>query len=221
MTDVRAAWTDEQYVGSWAAADGLAGLLDLPWRMASMLVGLDRDPGLIIDVGSGPGTFLKELLTLHPTARGMWVDASPAMEARARTNLAPFADRVSYVVADMNDLTALALDGRADVITNSRVAHHLSNAELGAFYVACHDLLNPGGWAVTLDHVRPEPRWDARLHAVLPAFAGPNAGKPTHPHVHPYPTVADHLSAMARAGFDDVDMPWRAFYTCLMMGRRP
>ena len=47
VTDVShptAAWVDDSYVASWAAADGLAGLLELPWRMASLLVGLDHHP---------------------------------------------------------------------------------------------------------------------------------------------------------------------------------
>lgn len=224
MTDVSrttAAWSDDSYVASWAAADGLAGLLELPWRMASLLVGLDRTPKLIIDVGSGPGTFLAELLALYPAARGVWVDASPAMLERARDTMAPFAGRVSYVVGDMAELAGLALPAGADVITNSRVAHHLSTAELDAFYQAGAQLLAPGGWLVTLDHIRPEPSWDERLRAVLPAFAGPNAGMPTHPHVHPYPTMEDHVAGMSRAGLADVDVPWRAFYSCLVLGRRP
>jgi len=224
VTDVShptAAWVDDSYVASWAAADGLAGLLELPWRMASLLVGLDHQPELIIDVGSGPGTFLAQLLALYPAARGVWVDASPAMLERATDAMSPFAERVSYVVGDMTELAKLGLPAGADVITNSRVAHHLSTTELDAFYRAGTQLLAPGGWLVTLDHIRPEPSWDERLRAVLPAFAGPNAGKPTHPHVHPYPTIEDHVAGMSGAGLSQVDVPWRAFYTCLVLGRRP
>jgi SAM-dependent methyltransferase len=221
VSQTTAAWVDDSYVASWAAADGLAGLLELPWRMASLLVGLDRQPDLIIDVGSGPGTFLARLLALYPASRGVWVDASPAMLERARATMAPFAERVSYVVGDMTDLADLDLPAGAGVITNSRVAHHLSATELAAFYRAGTELLAPGGWLVTLDHIRPEPSWDERLRAVLPAFAGPSAGKPTHPHVHPYPTMEDHVTGMSRAGLREIDVPWRAFYTCLVLGRRP
>ena len=216
-----AAWIDENYVASWAAADGFAGLLELPWRMASLLVSLDRAPELIIDIGSGPGTFLAQLLTVHPSARGVWVDISPAMRERAQETLAPFAGRVSYVVGDMTRLAELDLPAGADVITNSRVAHHLSTTELEAFYQAGGQLLASGGWMVTLDHIRPEPSWDKRLHSVLPAFGGRNAGQPTHPHSYPLPTIADHVTAMSRARLEEIDMPWRAFYTCLILGRRP
>ncbi|MCU1666301.1 MAG: hypothetical protein JWR58_6366, partial [Pseudonocardia sp.] len=78
----------------------------------------------------------------------------------------------------------------------------------------------PGGWLVTLDHIRPTDEWDSRFRTVLPAFAGSNAGKPTHPHYFPFPTVDDHLAALTAAGFDEVEMPWRAFYTCLFVGHR-
>jgi SAM-dependent methyltransferase len=143
------------------------------------------------------------------------------MRERAEETLAPFAGRVSYVVGDMARLAELGLPAGADVITNSRVAHHLSATELEGFYQAGAQLLASGGWLVTLDHIRPEPSWDKRLRAVLPVFAGPNAGKPTHPHSYPCPTLADHVTAMNRARLDEIDAPWRAFYSCLVMGRRP
>ena len=73
---------------------------------------------------------------------------------------------------------------------------------------------------MTLDHILPPGDWDRRYREVLPIFAGPNAGKPTHPHYFPFPTMTDHLSAMADAGLTDCDLAWRTFYTCLFLGRR-
>jgi hypothetical protein len=34
------------------------------------------------------------------------------------------------------------------------------------------------------------------------------------------PTIAEHLTALADAGFTDAEIPWRAFPTFLVMGRR-
>jgi len=34
-------------------------------------------------------------------------------------------------------------------------------------------------------------------------------------------SVQDHLDAFAAAGITDVEVPWRAFCTCLFMGRSP
>ena len=216
-----APWLAEGYATTWAAKDGLAALLQIPWRMTTALVGLRRPPRVVIDVGSGPGTFLNEMLTQYPAARGVWLDASPAMLQTAKTRLAAHGDRVSYIVGDMNDLASLALPGDVDVLTNSRVAHHFQLAELRAFYQASHEVLAPGGWLVTLDHIRPSEFWNDSLRTVLPLFAGPSAGKPTHPHYHPFPTPDEHMDSLRAAGFDNVEMPWRAFYTCLFMGQKP
>jgi SAM-dependent methyltransferase len=213
-------WADSGYAASWNAADGLAGLLRLPWQMTGAIVGQDRVPRLVMDLGSGPGTFLKVLLDRFPEARGVWVDSSPAMRQQATDVLRPVADRVSFVVGDVSDLAGLDVPHDCDVITNSRVAHHFDPAGLVRFYRQAAERLAAGGWVATLDHVLPGGTWDARLRAVLPEFAGPNAGKPTHPHYFPYPSVDDHLRSMADAGLDEVQMPWRAFYTCLFLGRR-
>jgi SAM-dependent methyltransferase len=138
----------------------------------------------------------------------------------ARRTLARHGERVSYVVADAAEFATLDLPAGIDVITNSRVAHHFELSGLRAFYRQAAERLAPGGWLVTLDHIRPTDEWDSRFRTVLPAFAGSNAGKPTHPHYFPFPTVDDHLAALTAAGFDEVEMPWRAFYTCLFVGHR-
>jgi hypothetical protein len=33
-------------------------------------------------------------------------------------------------------------------------------------------------------------------------------------------SVADHAAALAKAGFTDVDTPWKAFFTVLFMARK-
>ena len=57
--------------------------------MAAVIVAGDRPaPGLIVDVGSGPGDFLAVMLQQFPSARGIWTDASEAMLGLARDRLA-------------------------------------------------------------------------------------------------------------------------------------
>jgi SAM-dependent methyltransferase len=218
--EVIQSWASSDYAASWQKADGLAGLLELPWAIATALVGRERAPRLVVDVGSGPGTFLAKLLQAYPDARGVWIDASPGMREQAEERLAPFAGRVTYVVEDAARLSGIEVAHGADVVLNSRVAHHFDHDGLVAFYAAAAGLLQPGGWLVTLDHILPPGEWDSRYRDVLPIFAGPNAGKPTHPHYFPFPTMVDHLSAMSDAGLADCDLAWRAFYTCLFVGRR-
>lgn len=213
-------WSESGYADSWRRADGLSGLLQLPWAIATALVGRDAPPRLVVDVGSGPGTFLEHVLAAYPQARGVWIDASPDMREQATTTLAPYAERVEFVVADAAELAGLDAAGDADVVLNSRVAHHFDAAGLRRFYRDAATRLVPGGWLITLDHILPPGDWDRRYRDILPMFAGANAGKPTHPHYFPYPSMTDHLDALEEAGFTDRDLAWRAFYTCLYVGRR-
>ena len=213
-------WSSAGYAASWQKADGLSILLELPWTIAATMVGREAPPGVIVDVGSGPGTFLATLLETYPDAHGVWIDASPGMQEQAEQRLAPFAGRVEYVVADAAHLADIDAARDADVVLNSRVAHHFDHDGLVAFYLAAANVLRPNGWLVTLDHILPPGEWDRRYREVLPLFAGSNAGKPTHPHYFPFPSMTDHLSAMADAGLTDCDLAWRTFYTCLFMGRR-
>lgn len=219
--EASAPWLATGYAATWASNDGLTGLLQLPWRMTAALIGLQRPPRLVLDVASGPGTFLGELLAQYPEARGIWLDASSEMMQTAKTRLAAYGDRVSYIQGDMNELASVQVPDDVDVITNSRVAHHFQLPELQAFYQAGYEMLAPGGWMVTLDHIRPSEFWDISLRTVLPLFAGPSAGKPTHPHYFPYPTPEEHVTSLRAAGYSNVEMPWRAFYTCLFMGQKP
>jgi SAM-dependent methyltransferase len=213
-------WSSADYAASWQKADGMSSILELPWAIATTMIGRDRAPRRVVDVGSGPGTFLGSVLRAYPDAHGVWVDASPGMREQAEKRLAPFAGRVQFVVEDAARLADIDVAKDADVVLNSRVAHHFDRDGLVSFYAAAAGLLRPGGWLVTLDHILPPGDWDRRYRDVLPLFAGPSAGKPTHPHYFPFPTMADHFSALQKAGLTDCDLAWRTFYTCLFMGRR-
>jgi SAM-dependent methyltransferase len=212
-------WASTEYATDWERADGLSGMLRFPWAIATTLIGRDTPPERVVDVGSGPGTFLETVLRAYPEAQGVWVDGSPGMLEQARQRLEPFAGRVQFVVEDAANLTGIEAAHDADVVLNSRIAHHFDKEGLVAFYTSAAQVLRPGGWLVTLDHILPPGDWDRRYRDVLPAFAGSNAGKPTHPHYFPYPTMDDHLAAFKATGFTDSDLAWRAFYTCLFVGR--
>ena len=214
-------WRDPGFATSWAAQDVLADLLLLPRQIASAIVARDR-PGcqLVVDLGSGPGAFLTRFLEQFPDAAGLWTDVSPAMQELARPSLSRFGDRVTYQIVEMPDLSSLPYG--LDVITTSRASHHLEVPVLRAFYAQAHAHLAPGGWLVNLDHTYGvSERWDARLRAARSALVPPPATpRPEHHHTHRAPTVAEHMSALAGAGFTDAEIPWRAFPTCLVMARR-
>lgn len=213
-------WKDRDFARSWAQGDSMRNLLDFPRLLAAVIVAGDNpQPACIADIASGPGDMLAAFLGEFPAARGIWTDASEAMLDLARERLAPFGDRVEYHLADMTDITADVVPAGADVITTSRAAHHLDRAGLAGFYTRAAALLAPGGWLVNLDHIGPEDVWDKRLRAARKRLSAAPDG-PKHHHNYPLPSIWDHLDGYAAAGITDVEVAWRAFYTCLFMGRR-
>ena len=228
-----AIWSDTDFARDWATGDSFRDLLDFPRRTAAAVVAGDNPaPATIIDIGAGPGAMLEIFLQQFPRAHGIWTDTSRAMLDMAHEKLAPFGDRVEYHIVDMTDLDRAALPGNADVITTSRASHHLDRDGLISFYTAAAGRLNPGGWLVNLDHIGPASQagppaaagfddvWDQRLRAARKQF-GVTPDGPKHHHNYPLTSVQDHLDAFAAAGITDVEVPWRAFYTCLFMGRTP
>jgi SAM-dependent methyltransferase len=213
-------WSDRDFARAWAEGDALRAMLDLPRRISAAVVAGDRpEPSCVVDIGSGPGDYLAVFLEAFPSARGIWTDASQAMLEQARERLAEFGDRVTYRIADMTDLAGAVPDG-VDVITTSRASHHLDRAGLLDFYAAAAGHLAPGGWLVNLDHTGSRDAWEGRLRAARTLLRTGPSERAAHHHDQPLPTVADHLDGYAAAGITDVDIAWRAFVTCLFMGRR-
>jgi SAM-dependent methyltransferase len=212
-------WMDAALAARWTAADSLKEMLVLPRRISATIVAADR-PGtaLVVDVGSGPGDFLATMLDTFPAAQGLWTDVSPAMEDIARPELARYGDRVRFRIVDIEDLSPLP-DG-ADLITTSRASHHFDADTLTRFYTAAAAHLAPGGWLVNLDHVLTPGAWDARLRSARATMIPQQKQGSGHSHDRPLPTLDAHLSGLAAAGFEDVAVPWRSFYTCLIMARK-
>jgi SAM-dependent methyltransferase len=214
-------WRQEDFARNWAQQDRLGDMLDFPRRIAAAVIANDNQaPKVVLDVASGPGAFLGVFLERFPSARGIWTDVSDAMLGLAKSNLAKFGDRVEYRVVDMTDLAGSGLPGGVDVVTTSRAAHHLNREELFSFYAQAASLLAPGGWLVNLDHTGPDEVWNTRLRTVRKDFVPPKGEETKHHHNYPLTSVSDHLEGFAAAGLDDHEMVWRAFFTCLFMGRK-
>ncbi len=205
------------------AGDGARELLALPRALAATVVALeDRPPRRIVDVASGPGAFLAVFLETFPSAHGIWFDASEAMLEQAHIELGSLADRVEFRLGDMAELSSAGLPRDLDVIMTSRALHHFDIAGIATFYREAAAHLAPGGWLINLDHVGLQPEWERRLGAareqLVPSRSSPVAH---HDHTGLRAGIDDHLQALAAAGIGDVEVPWRAFYTALFMGRTP
>lgn len=214
-------WQDDDFARAWTAGDTLVDILAFPRQLAAAIVAHERpETTLVVDIASGPGAFLEVLLDAFPNARGIWSDASESMQALGRETLGRFGDRVSFTIGDMTDLEVAGIPEGADVIVTSRAAHHLDRNGLADFYRQAAAHLAPGGWLVNLDHTGPEDVWDRRYRAVRPIFNKPGRTEQKHHHNYPLTSVDDHMSGFASAGLTDVDIAWRAMYTCMFMARR-
>ena len=179
-----AQWRKTGFARAWAEGDTYRDLLSFPRQMAAVLIAADNpEPGVIVDVGSGPGDFLAVMLDQFPQARGVWTDVSEAMFDMAQEQLAPYGDRVDFHLVDMTDLAGGGVPEDAGVITTSRAAHHLDRDGLFDFYAQAAGRLAPGGWLVNLDHIGPrDDDWDKLLRVVRKRFQPP--AKAARPHHH-------------------------------------
>src|SRR3954452_24979348 len=124
-------WQSADYVGQWAGEDVLARVLETPRRISTSLV-LDSGTRVqhVVDLGSGEGPYLADLLRTFEDARGTWVDSSEPMLERARETLGEFGDRVRFVLAQAEEIDNAGVIP-ADVIVSSRALHHLTPDALG------------------------------------------------------------------------------------------
>lgn len=214
-------WDSPQYAMDWASEDVVANMLELPRRISVALV---ADSGLdvrhVVDIGSGPGTYLQRFLRAFPRARGTWVDLSEAMRELAQEQLREFGDRVTYTIGDAEKLDELGLE-QTQVLLSSRTLHHFSPSSLQSLYRAAAALVTPKGYVMNLDHVGAPGDWEQAYRGIRAQFTGKRK-KTLNPHRHDYPLARadDHADWMEAAGLGPADTPWRTFYTALIVARK-
>lgn len=147
------------------------------------------DPGLIVDVGSGPGVVSSLFPDTFAGARVVAADGAPPLleRARARAERLGFGDRFGTLAGDLPDALA-ELDYPADLIWASQSLHHLPDQR--AALAALGGYLAPGGTLAILEGGLParflprdigigRPGLQARLRAVEEdVFAGMRADLP-------------------------------------------
>jgi SAM-dependent methyltransferase len=112
----------------------------------------DRDT-LVVDLGGGSGHFLDKVLATHPRAHACWVDASPAFHEIAARRLAPYAERVRYVISRFEEPWEAQVGAPADLIVSMSAIHHLDSAGKADLYRRCYAALVPGGWFINVDEM--------------------------------------------------------------------
>lgn len=158
-----------------------------------------RGDETVVDVGCGTGRLTALLADRLPRGRVIAADRDAGMIAEARAHLAPFGDRVDFMVVSALDLPRL----EADAIFSTATFHWITDHD--ALFRALFGALRPCGVLVAqcgggknlarvlsrLDRILDEPE-------IAPYFAG--APEPWF-----YATAEDTAARMRSAGFVDVD----------------
>lgn len=111
--------------------------------------------GAILDVGTGPGRLLLELVRLNPRLRLTGVDISGAMVSVARKNMDQAGLSATVRVEEASANRMPFADGTFDSVVSTGSLHHWKDP-LGALN-EIHRVLKPGGYALVYDLVADTP----------------------------------------------------------------
>lgn len=98
----------------------------------------------VLDAGCGSGRVTELLAARLPRGQVVALDGSPSMVDAARDRLAPFDDRIEFVIADLG--LPLPLDGQVDAILSTATFHWVPDHD--AMFANLAAVLRPGGWLV-------------------------------------------------------------------------
>ena len=190
----------------------------------------DPGDGLLVDLCCGEGLLSRALLERFPRARGLALDLSPAMLARAHTNLAEYGSRFSTRQFDLADRSWRHFPEPVHGFVSSLAVHHLDGEGKRELYRNLAEALVPGGAVVIADLVQPATpaacalaarAWDEsvrRRSLELAGHLGPyeefqrqrwNLWAETEPDPIDRPSpILDQLRWLEEAGLTGVDVFW-------------
>ena len=134
---------------------------DLQHRVARATASIDAAD--LLELGTGTGETLAQVLPFHPSARTIGLDESDAMLAEARMRLLGY--NVRLLVADLSDPLP---PGPFDLVVSVLAIHHLDGPGKAALFRRVAEVLSPGGRFVLGDAVIPT----TPGHEITPMEAG-------------------------------------------------
>jgi tRNA (cmo5U34)-methyltransferase len=168
----------------------------------------------VLDLGGGTGALACAVLEGLPGARVTLLDVDPEMLAQARRRLEPFANRVALREGSFLDPLPAA-----DAVVASLALHHVHELEAKTgLYRAIHDALPPGGLLLNLDAAVSEgPRLNRLVFDRMASRMADHGIGDAEARRHfaawaredRYFPLDVELSALRKAGFDEVECVWR------------
>jgi SAM-dependent methyltransferase len=171
---------------------------EIPHRKTAELMLLEALPdfvGRFLDLGTGDGRLLALVRSRHPDAKGLGLDSSAPMLARARER---FADEpgISLVEHDLRE--SLGVADPVDAVVSGLAIHHLEDERKQELFAEVHALLAPGGVFANLDLVR---SGSTRLHERFRREIGRTEDDPTDR----LADLGEQTAWLRETGFAEVD----------------
>jgi len=150
-------WQSATYVQEWIDGDVTKDSERVP-VLRGMLALPDLSPDAhlqVLDVGAGYGIVSRVVLETFPNARVTLQDFSQPMLDQSKRRLAEFADRMSFVLADLTDPAwTERAGGPFDLAVSAIAIHNLGVAErIAPVYKGVFKVLKPGGAFLDSDYV--------------------------------------------------------------------
>jgi trans-aconitate methyltransferase len=205
---------DPAVVAKWADHDPYGTFLELPRALVAYHLAAVAPPQVIADIGAGDGKFLTTMLQHFPTARGVWVDHSPAMAELASHRLEPFRERIAMLEGNAFDASVVAALAKqhVDTVITSRMTHMFLDGALDSWYGSLTDELPELVTIANIDHVGGDQSWFDAMFAARSALIEQRPANPNHWQRASMATEADHKHALSARGFQFTKL-WQAFYT--------
>lgn len=194
-----------------------------------------------IDLGCGDGILGAALLEQYPDSRGLLIDFSEPMLARAREQLTDVASRLEFLNLDYGDpawVRTVSVQCPFEAIVSGYSIHHQPDQRKRAIYGEIFNLLAPGGWFVNVEHVASAAQTNIDLfekHYVDARYTmelqngGTRARAEIEAEFRNRPDKdANILSPvelqcdwLREIGFEEVDCYFRVYELAIIAGRRP
>jgi len=167
----------------------------------------------VLDIGTGDGRLLAQVLAGRPEATGVGLDFSPTMLAAAGRRFAGD-PRVEILAHDIS--VELPRLGPFDAVVSSFAIHHCEHERKRTLYAEVFDRLAGGGMFLNLEHVASP---TANLHRgfLLAVGMDPDDDDPSNILLD----VGSQLAWLVEIGFEDVDCHWKWREMALLAGRKP
>jgi tRNA (cmo5U34)-methyltransferase len=201
-------------LGEWSDPGRVSEYLsrEIPHRgtaEAMLLEALPERVERFLDLGTGNGRLVALIRANHPHSRGIGLDASQPMLARAAERFGSDAE-IELLAHDLNQ--PIALSGAFDAVVSGLAIHHLSDERKRSLFGEIHAQLTPGGVFANLDLVASA---TVREHERFRRAIARQRDDPTDQ----LAGLREQLEWLTAAGFREVDCHFKWLELALIVAR--